>query len=90
MILLIESSADNPEEEIEAATKYYGFSVMQAFFLPLQGFFNMLVYIRPKYDLKCRHAFPNESRIWAFRRTMYYGEDIAPTQQDETSTSSSS
>ena len=44
---------------------------------PLQGFFNCLIYVRPSY-LHTRKEFPNESRLWCFRRALH-GAKIQPT-----------
>ena len=41
----------------------------------------MLVYMRPKYT-KYRHQFPNESKTWAFRRTLF-GENAIPPNADQ-------
>ena len=56
----------------------YPLLVLQSIFLPLQGLFNMLVYIRPTY-LKCRRHFPNESRLWAYRHVLFGYDDYPKT-----------
>ena len=58
-------------------TKIYWILVCQNIFFPLQGFWNLLVYVRPKY-LKCRREFKLESKFWALRRAMY-GPGVEPT-----------
>ena len=58
-------------------TKIYPILLCQNIFFPLQGFWNLLVYVRPKY-LKCRREFKLESRFWALRRAMY-GPTVEPT-----------
>jgi hypothetical protein len=50
--------------------------LLQAFFLPMFGFFNVLVYIRPRY-LQVRGRFPNETRRRALRRVIF-GEPPSP------------
>lgn len=66
----------------EAATQtnlffdFFWLQVLQAIFLPLQGFFNLLIYARPKY-LQIRRHFPRESRWWACRRCIR-GESVTP------------
>lgn len=52
--------------------------VLQALFLPSQGFFNHLVYIRPSL-LRTRRDYPNESWWWVYRRALL-GERIQPTK----------
>eukprot|EP00980_Cylindrotheca_fusiformis_P020397 scaffold7423_cov122-Cylindrotheca_fusiformis.AAC.1 len=76
MLAIVEQQAETREEELAASVKLYPLMVLNAIFLPLQGFFNMLVYIRPTY-LKWRHKYPQESRPWAFRRAVF-GESIRP------------
>lgn len=51
--------------------------LIQSLLLPAQGFFNVLVYIRPSFQ-RTRRDYPNETRLWAFRRALY-GEGIRPT-----------
>lgn len=53
--------------------------IIQSLTLPSQGFFNLLVYIRPSY-LRCRKEFPEASYFWCFRRAMY-GDRIKPGTQ---------
>jgi hypothetical protein len=48
--------------------------VLQAIFLPMHGFFNLIVYSRPNY-LRCRQIFPRESRLWVLRRA-WFGRPI--------------
>eukprot|EP00980_Cylindrotheca_fusiformis_P020398 scaffold7423_cov122-Cylindrotheca_fusiformis.AAC.2 len=76
ILAIVEQQAETREEELAASVKLYPLMALNAIFLPLQGFFNMLVYIRPTY-LKWRHKYPKESRPWAFRRTVF-GESIQP------------
>jgi hypothetical protein len=73
---ILESTETNAEEE----TRLYPLLVLQAWFLPLQGLINLLVYARPKY-LKCQREFHGESRLWAFRRALY-GKEIRPTKKN--------
>ena len=51
--------------------------VIQTFTFPSQGFFNLLVYVRPSY-LRIRREYPDASMFWAFRRAMY-GDRVQPT-----------
>lgn len=46
------------------------FRVYMMIFLPLQGFFNFYIYLRPIYK-RYRDRFPNESRWWAFRSALW-------------------
>ncbi|CAB9513542.1 expressed unknown protein [Seminavis robusta] len=53
--------------------------VLQAIFLPAQGFFNLCVFSRPKY-LRTRKCFPLQSRLWCFRRAMF-GDAVKAAQR---------
>jgi hypothetical protein len=70
-------------EEMEIPYKYFSLMVAQAVLYPLQGFVNMMVYLRPPY-FSIRRQFPKETRFWAFRRAIF-GESITPlsTQDGE-------
>lgn len=73
----VESTATTKEEELTLMSRWFPISVLQAIFMPLQGFLNMFVYIRPKY-LKSRKEYPNESKVWAFKRSVF-GDDVKPS-----------
>ncbi|CAJ1963793.1 unnamed protein product [Cylindrotheca closterium] len=62
------------EDEPQLMQTMYRIMAINAFFSPLQGFTNMLVYIRPKY-LKNREDFPLETKMWTFRRSVF-GERV--------------
>jgi len=49
-------------------------------FVPLQGFFNLLIYLRPLYR-RARDKFPHETRWWAARRALW-GDSIQPFQPE--------
>ena len=76
IIRVMESISFNAEDEADL----FWMLVLQAWFFPLQGFFNVLIYMRPKY-IKHRRQFPNETRLWAMRRSVF-GSDIAPSTND--------
>jgi hypothetical protein len=42
-------------------------------------FFNVLIYLRPKY-LKQRQQYPEESRLWAIRRSVHGENDAQPSK----------
>jgi hypothetical protein len=69
--------AETEEDEMEMMSKFYPISVIQAILLPLQGLFNMLVYLRPKI-LKSRHEYPEETKLWATKRSIF-GDAVKPT-----------
>ncbi|KAG7343035.1 hypothetical protein IV203_020980 [Nitzschia inconspicua] len=69
----LESISPTDADEYAMAAACYPLLIMYAIFVPLQGFFNMLVYMRPKYGTYRTH-FPGESRLWAFWLTLT-GED---------------
>lgn len=79
LLRIIESMADTPQDELEMASKIYPLMVSNAFMAPLQGLFNMMVFLRPKYK-KWRHEYPNESKRWAIRRAIF-GKSVRPTQK---------
>lgn len=56
--------------------------VLQAIFLPLAGFFNCAIYVRPSY-MRTRKGFPDETKLWAVRRALY-GPTVRPTMGDST------
>jgi len=76
-ISIIEIGGDTREAELQLVADRYVFFVLQAIFAPLQGVFNMAVYLRPKLHL-CAVSFPRESRLWIFRRTVF-GSRVEPT-----------
>ena len=76
---LLEGYSGSIEEELKQPVTYYWLLVLQAWFLPLQGFFNMLIYMRPKY-LRLRHANQKESRISALRGSLGIGKKHASVE----------
>ncbi|CAJ1935212.1 unnamed protein product [Cylindrotheca closterium] len=78
ILRLFESMATEYVWEMELPYNNFILLVLQASLLPLQGLFNMLVYIRPKY-LKSKVDFPEESKSWAFRRAIW-GSKVEPIQ----------
>ena len=48
--------------------------MLQAFFVPLQGFFNAFIYLRPRY-LRYRRSMPNASRIRVMLTTLSEGKN---------------
>jgi hypothetical protein len=57
----------------------YPLLMMTSIVLPLQGFFNMVVYCRPSY-LRIRSRFPMKSRRWAIRHALL-ATDLSPLQE---------
>ena len=57
-------------------SKLFPALVCQAICLPLQGFFNCLIYVRPSYA-RVRKEHPQERRFWAFRRALH-GDKVRP------------
>ena len=76
LVGISESKADTREEETAMLGRIYPLMVLNAFFNPLQGLFNCLVYLRPKF-LKYRHDFPEQSRIWCVKRCVF-GDEVKP------------
>jgi hypothetical protein len=52
--------------------------LLQACFLPLQGFFNLFIWTRPKYQ-KCLRQCPDQSRLSCFRRALFGNCEDAPS-----------
>jgi hypothetical protein len=69
---IMESMSFDAEDE----AAIFPLLVVQACFTPTQGFFNLLVYIRPRY-LRERSKFGSESRWWCFKRAMF-GDEVHP------------
>ena len=80
LLAIYESTTDSDQDESAISVQAYPLLLLQAILLPMQGLFNMFVFIRPKY-MKCRIDFPAESKFWAFRRAM--GQDVTPTKEEE-------
>ena len=78
-IRVMESMKFNPEDEADI----FPLLILQALTLPIQGFLNCLIYVRPTY-LRARQEFPNESWYWAFRRALH-GDRIQPTDEHRAS-----
>jgi hypothetical protein len=62
-------------------------------FVPSQGFFNFIVYIRPRYRI-VRRVFPGNSRWWALREVIWGSsvrrrKSAIPLKHDERNTSES-
>ena len=64
---------------LEQGSEPFFLLVLQRASLPISGFFNYLVYVRPSY-LKARREFPTESRLWAWKRALY-GDKVQPTDE---------
>ena len=57
----------------------YPLLILQSLCAPIQGFFNLLVYVRPQY-VRVRRQFPSESRWWSFRRALL-GDSVQRPQR---------
>ncbi|KAL3939277.1 MAG: hypothetical protein SGBAC_005978 [Bacillariaceae sp.] len=76
----LSGSDRNQAEDMEIMVQYYPLAVAQAIILPLQGLFNMIIFVRPKY-LMLRLEFPFEARLWTVRR-IFLGSQLRPTARD--------
>jgi hypothetical protein len=77
VLKIMESGSYDAQDE----ANLFPILVLQAIMLPLTGFLNLCIYVRPRY-LRCRSDFPLESRCWAVRRALY--EDaVLPTKTRE-------
>eukprot|EP00980_Cylindrotheca_fusiformis_P015224 scaffold4225_cov128-Cylindrotheca_fusiformis.AAC.4 len=70
IIGLLEFQKKGVANELEMVVNFYGLFLLQAVLTPLQGFFNMLVYIRPKY-LKMRREYPEETWLKLVRHVIF-------------------
>eukprot|EP00980_Cylindrotheca_fusiformis_P011757 scaffold2799_cov117-Cylindrotheca_fusiformis.AAC.4 len=77
-VLENQKGGHNETDELSVAARIYPIMVLNAIFMPLQGFLNLLVYMRPKY-LKWRDEYPDETRMWVIRRSIH-GEKVRPTK----------
>lgn len=70
LLRLVESRAKSMVEEKELPYNFYGLLLGQCIFYPLQGFTNLIVFVRPKY-LALRAANPNETRLSTLKRAIF-------------------
>lgn len=73
---IMESGDYDAEDEYEL----FPMLIWQALFLPLQGFFNCLIFARPSY-MRVRKQHPEEGRFWAFRRALH-GDKVEPKTEE--------
>lgn len=68
---LAEAKSDNnsTEDEKKMLVDNYALLILDSMFIPLQGFLNMFVYLRPKY-LRIRDENPSEGRFWVVKRAI--------------------
>mmetsp|Transcript_17956 Transcript_17956/g.29009 ORF Transcript_17956/g.29009 Transcript_17956/m.29009 type:complete len:161 (+) Transcript_17956:63-545(+) len=64
------------DADADDSNKLFPLLLLQSIFLPAQGFFNVLIFIRPQY-MRSRKDFPQESRWWCVRRALY-GQVVKP------------
>eukprot|EP00980_Cylindrotheca_fusiformis_P002130 scaffold479_cov97-Cylindrotheca_fusiformis.AAC.7 len=69
--------------EMELPHNYYGLMIAQAILYPLQGFVNLVVYLRPAY-VDVRKEFPQERRFWIIRRAIL-GSSVEPLPAEQSS-----
>jgi hypothetical protein len=77
VLKIMESGSYDAQDE----ANLFPILVLQAIMLPLTGFLNLCIYVRPRY-LRCRSDFPLETRWWAVRRALYE-EAVLPTKTRE-------
>lgn len=69
IVRTLESMLYTQEDEADI----YILLVLNYFLIPLQGFFNMLIYNRPNYT-RVRAAYPEQGRLWAMKYVCFNGE----------------
>lgn len=72
---------DSLDFDTEDENQLFPLLLMQSIFWPLQGFWNLMCFVRPSY-LVTRREFPNETRWWAFWRALH-GAKVHPTDDME-------
>jgi len=73
---LVESQTESMVEEKELPYDYYCLLLLSCIMFPLQGFTNLIVFVRPKY-VALRAEHPNEPRLWALKRTIFEDKPMA-------------
>lgn len=71
---MIVRANDGADDGKELSSSLFVISVLQAVLSPLTGFFNLLVYLRPRY-MNVRESYPEEGRLWALKQA-YYDESV--------------
>ncbi|CAJ1931670.1 unnamed protein product [Cylindrotheca closterium] len=69
IMAIAEQNSHAEDDVLSFLVKMYPIMILNALLAPMQGFFNMLVYVRPKY-LTTRHQFQDQSRWWVMKRVM--------------------
>ena len=80
IIKIMEGSSYDAQDE----ASIFWLLCFQATFMPFQGFFNLLIYVRPNY-IRLRNDYPYETKLWAVRRTLY-GDSVEPRQHSRPTT----
>jgi len=66
IILVIDGNVENGKENL---SMLYPLMVLNSLLLPLQGFFNFFIYVKPSYD-RFRGANPNKSKWIILKKTL--------------------
>jgi hypothetical protein len=69
------------EQEPGSGKFFLPLLILQSIFLPAQGFFNSIIFFRPKY-LQARQKHNIQSRRWCVRRAIF-GESVQPVRCSE-------
>ncbi len=69
MVLVAIGTQQSAGVQREQESDIYGLLVLVAITLPLQGFLNVLIYLRPRY-LQWRRLLPMRSRLWAVKQCL--------------------
>ncbi|CAJ1941049.1 unnamed protein product [Cylindrotheca closterium] len=77
VIIGLQASVKTRADEMEKMVEDFPVLVIQTMMLPIQGFFNCLIFCRPKY-LMLRQEFPYEGKRWAVKR-IFLGDKLPPT-----------
>ena len=84
IILVIEGNVANGEEDLR---KIYPLLVLNSMLLPLQGFFNVFIYVRPSYD-RFREQSPEKSKWFILKQALLESNIPKPTQSNNSQLSS--
>ena len=70
MWLVVVRTLESMGVHSESESSVFHILVLTSFFYPLQGFWNLLIYVRPRY-MRWRRRSPEEGRWWAFRQAIH-------------------
>jgi hypothetical protein len=61
-------------QDLDSESQVFPLLVLQSIFMPMQGFFNLLIYVRPAY-VKYRKHYPEASSIRILKQLIFLGKN---------------